>query len=570
MPRRRTASASSRSAWVTPNTENLQGWASQSSYYQNASGPINKAKLITDLDALVAVPTTFTVTETLGANFSAAALGSPIGTVTTAPGSLTWTATIAGNGSATLDYRATRNGSDVFASTNEVVSTLGLAVSGGTASVTPPAAISIDVLPCGGTPLATTTCTGTACNTSATEGEMRYTVNAGSPPAGTQVSLFSLNTPNPPAGVCPGFLSGTQGAEFDIRPLTTDATFRMVIPQASLGTRQWFQTNVCLGTNLRFITAVSSLANLFPDATFVRGWLGARSLVGSAAEHPAHRLVPGSRVRARAVHREPVAGLGRQRDHHVPRAVRLELDGTDDGRQGRIRPQGLGRLRLCERWRCSIGAGPDRRYGVVAQPGRERDDPELLEEGVPALRGLGRGIAKPVQRGERERFLVAVLDAVGLGDGELQRLARGVEPPATRWAWPSTRLSTGSTRALPSSRSRGRACEPPVPRRDRTLRRARAPPRRARRSGATPTVPGLLVQPRASSSCAQRALEVARGALEQGGLHPTRRGRSCRRPPGWPARPRAAAARPRRACPGAERISPMLKLAIDTLRVSPA
>ena len=290
----------------SPNTAVLQGWASQSSYYQNASGPINKAKLITDLDALVAVPTTFTVTETLGANFSAAALGSPIGTVTTGPGSLTWTATIAGNGSATLDYRATRNGSDLFASANEVVSTLGLAVSGGTASVTPPAAISIDVLPCGGTPLATTTCTGTACNTSATDGGVQYTVNAGSPPAGTQVTLFSLNTPNPPAGVCPGFSSSTQGAEFDIRPLTADATFRMVIPRASLGTRQWFQTNVCLGTNLRFITAISSLANLFPDATFVPGgsvpgrWWGLLPSIPRIAWFPGRGFVLGPYITSRS------------------------------------------------------------------------------------------------------------------------------------------------------------------------------------------------------------------------------------------------------------------------------
>ena len=58
---------------------------------------------------------------------------------------------------------------------------MGLAVSGGTASVTPPAAISIDVLPCGGTPLATTTCTGTACNASATQGGVQYSVNAGTP-----------------------------------------------------------------------------------------------------------------------------------------------------------------------------------------------------------------------------------------------------------------------------------------------------------------------------------------------------------------------------------------------------
>jgi hypothetical protein len=221
------------------NTTNLQSWASQSSYYQSASpGPIDTTKLIGDLDALVAVPTNFTVTETLGGSFSAAALGSPIGTVTTAAGSLTWTGTIAGSGSATLDYRATRNGSEVFATTNEVVATMALAVAGGSASVTPPAAISIDVLPCGGTPLATTTCTGSACSASGTQGGVQYSVNAGAPAAGTQLTLISLNSPAPPAGVCHGFSSLTQGAEFDVRPLTTDATFRMLIPRASLGSRQ--------------------------------------------------------------------------------------------------------------------------------------------------------------------------------------------------------------------------------------------------------------------------------------------------------------------------------------------
>jgi hypothetical protein len=135
---------------------------------------------------------------------------------------------------------------------------------------------------------------------------VQYTVNAGSPPAGTQVTLFSLNTPNPPAGVCPGFSSSTQGAEFDIRPLTADATFRMVIPRASLGTRQWFQTNVCLGTNLRFITAISSLANLFPDATFVPGgsvpgrWWGLLPSIPRIAWFPGRGFVLGPYITSRS------------------------------------------------------------------------------------------------------------------------------------------------------------------------------------------------------------------------------------------------------------------------------
>ena len=93
---------------------------------------------------------------------------------------------------------------------------------------------------------------------------MQYAVNAGTPAAGTTVTLSSLNTPTPPAGVCPGFVSRTQGAEYDIRPLTTDSTFRMTIPQAALGTKKWFQTDVCLGTNLKFVTAIASLSESQP------------------------------------------------------------------------------------------------------------------------------------------------------------------------------------------------------------------------------------------------------------------------------------------------------------------
>jgi hypothetical protein len=245
---------------------NLSTWASQPSYYQSGTpGPISTTKLVADLGVAVATPTNFTATETLGANFAATPQSSTTGTVTTSPGTLQWTGTLTGNQSATLVYRATRNGSD------ELVSTLSLAVAGGTATVTPPASISIDVLPCGATPLASTTCTGAACTVSASQGGVQYTVNAGTPPAGTTVTLSSLNAPAPPAGVCPGFVSRTQGAEYDIRPLTTDSTFQMTIPKASLGTKKWFQTDVCLGTNLKFVTAIASLSDLSPDATFVSG-----------------------------------------------------------------------------------------------------------------------------------------------------------------------------------------------------------------------------------------------------------------------------------------------------------
>jgi von Willebrand factor type A domain-containing protein len=256
-------------------TTHLTSWGSQPSYYQSGTpGPIDADKLIADLGAAVSTPTTFTVSEALGQNFSAAAVSSSVGTVTPAPagGILQWTATVTGTQTATLVYRATRNGNDVFATTNELVSTLGLVVAGGgSATVTPPASISIDVLPCGGTLVASTTCTGTACSASGSSGGTQYAVNAGSPPAGTSVVLAGLNSPTPPSGVCAGFSSHTTGAQIDIRPLTTDETIRIVIPKASLGATRWWQTDVCVGTNLPFTTAISSLSNLRPGATLAGG-----------------------------------------------------------------------------------------------------------------------------------------------------------------------------------------------------------------------------------------------------------------------------------------------------------
>ena len=287
---------------------NLQGWASQPSYYQSGTpGPIDRSKMISDLGAAVAAPTNFTVTETLGANFSAAPQSSSTGSVTTGPGTLQWTGSLTGTQSATLVYRATRNGSQVFATANELVSTMSLAVSGGTATVTPPASISIDVLPCGATPIASTTCTGAACSVSGTQGGVQYTANAGAPPAGTTLTLSSLNAPAPPAGACAGFTALTQGAEFDVRPLSTDSTLRMVIPKASLGSRRWFETNVCLGTNLKFITAIRSLSDLSPQATFVPGgtvpgrWWGLLPSIPRFEFFPGRGFVLGPYVTSRSV-----------------------------------------------------------------------------------------------------------------------------------------------------------------------------------------------------------------------------------------------------------------------------
>jgi hypothetical protein len=256
-----------------PSVTNLNGWAgnpSPTTYQAGSPGPIDKTKLIGDLGAAVSSPAAFTVTETLGSTFSATGTAST-GTVTPGTGSLQWAGSLGTGQTATLDYHATRNGSNVFSTQTELVSTMGIAVTGGSATVTPPASISIDVLPCGATPIATTTCTGSACSVSGTQGGTQYALNAGTPAAGTAVTLSGLNTPAPPTGSCPGFHAHTTGAEFDIRPLTKDATFRMVIPKASLGTLKWFQTDVCLGSNLKFITAIQSLANLSPESVLIGG-----------------------------------------------------------------------------------------------------------------------------------------------------------------------------------------------------------------------------------------------------------------------------------------------------------
>lgn len=252
---------------------NLETWATPatpSSYQSGSPGPISKTKLVADLGAAVAVPVSFTLTETLGANFAATIPNASTGSVVPGTGTLVWTGTLADNQTATLDFRATRNGADVFAVASEVVSTLTLSVTGGTATVTPPGSISIDVLPCGGTLLNTTTCTGAQCTSTGTQGGIQYTLNAGTPPAGTTTFLTGLNEA-PPAGVCSGFDAKTNGVQFDIRPLTTDADFQIVIPKAALGTKKWWQTGVCLGTNMKFTTAIDSLANLRPGAKLAGG-----------------------------------------------------------------------------------------------------------------------------------------------------------------------------------------------------------------------------------------------------------------------------------------------------------
>jgi hypothetical protein len=153
------------------------------------------------------------------------------------------------------------------------------------------------------TPLASTTRTGAACTASASQGGVQYTANAREtrrqePPHAERRA--------PPAGVCPGFVARTQGAEYDIRPLTTDSTFQMTIPKASLGTKKWFQTDVCLGTNLKFVTAIASLSDLSPDATFVSGgalpgrWYGILPSIPRFEFFPGRGFVLGPYVTSRS------------------------------------------------------------------------------------------------------------------------------------------------------------------------------------------------------------------------------------------------------------------------------
>ena len=99
----------------------------------------------------------------------------------------------------------------MFSVTNETVSTVSATVTGGTATITPPAAITTNVLPCGGSLLDATTCTGARVLGGGTQGGLQYSVNAGAPVGNDSVFLTGLSTA-PPAGVCPGFNAATNGA----------------------------------------------------------------------------------------------------------------------------------------------------------------------------------------------------------------------------------------------------------------------------------------------------------------------------------------------------------------------
>ncbi|MDX6572089.1 MAG: hypothetical protein QOC86_1245, partial [Gaiellales bacterium] len=316
---------------------NLQSWATPSTSVQSGTvAPIDTPKLLADLDAQSTVPVGFTLNEALGTHFSATGPVASTGTVTGAStgGTLQWTGSLADNQTATLAFRAQRDNTPVFATTNETVSTMSIpSVSGGgTANVTPPATISVDVLPCGATPIASTTCTGASCSVSGTQGGTQYSASAGNPPAGTSLTLSSLNAA-PPTGACgTAFVQRTQGAEYDVRPLTTDSTFKMTISKAALNGRRWFETDVCLGSNLKFITAIRSLSNLSPDATFVPGgtvpgrWWGLLPSIPRFEFFPGRGFVLGPYITSRTVDAAGNASIT-FKIPFVPNSTTLTTDG---------------------------------------------------------------------------------------------------------------------------------------------------------------------------------------------------------------------------------------------------
>ncbi len=140
-------------------------------------------------------------------------------------------------------------------------------------------------------------------------------------------------------------MSRTPGAEFDVRPLTTDSTFKMMISKAALGGRRWFETDVCLGSNLKFITAIRSLSNLSPEATFVPGgtvpgrWWGLLPSIPRFEFFPGRGFVLGPYITSRSQDAAGNASIT-FKIPFVPNSA-----GLDDRRQGRLRPQALGRLR---------------------------------------------------------------------------------------------------------------------------------------------------------------------------------------------------------------------------------
>ena len=299
-------------SWASPTGSATDTPPGTDNYQSASTTPADIAnELIEDIGVAVAVPATFSVTETLGAHFTASGASATVGTVNPS-GPPVWSGTLGNNQSATLTYTTTRDGSDLFAVTNETVSSSSISVGGVPQPAPPNGTVKVDVLPCGGTPLAAVSCEGGACNASGSQGGTNFTVNAGAPTQPTQVFLTGFGTA-PPFGVCAGFNNKTNGVQADIRPLSTAGTFQITLSQAALGGKKWWQTDVCIGTNMRFITAIGSFAHLKPSATLTPGagtipgrWWGLLPSIPRYVTIPGLGTVKGPWITSRA----PAAGGG--------------------------------------------------------------------------------------------------------------------------------------------------------------------------------------------------------------------------------------------------------------------
>ncbi len=251
----------------------LKEWASGDPDYYHAApaaaGVDIGADIVSDVGAAVAVPAEFELTETLGAKFEATAITDGTATISADKKKITLNDTLGEGETATFSYTATRNGDDVFSPAEEVVGTTTVDVTNG---VDPSdTATTVTVLPCGGTFFKEAECTaGSSCGATGEQGGKTFTFTA--PAQNAQVLLTGIG--EQPKGVnlgdvCPGFGGITDGIQIDMRPLTTDGQFEVIIPagQLTAAKKKWWQTDICLGTNLNFITKINSLANLRPGAT---------------------------------------------------------------------------------------------------------------------------------------------------------------------------------------------------------------------------------------------------------------------------------------------------------------
>lgn len=247
---------------TTSSATNLKNWATGDHYVAAPLSGTKPADLVATLGALKVTPLPFTAVEDLSDTNFTVTSATPAPNETLPAKKITWTGTFTNPelSTTTLGFTAQRTCVDPVNVTTEKVSSLKVTWD---VNVTAPTDLTIDVLPVGGSLL--TKCTAQqSCGYTPPGGTgPQYALNLGSPTTPADVFLTGFDAP--PAGVCPGF-TPTKAVQFDIRPLTADATFEILIPKTELGSTKWWETKVCIGTNLPFVTAIDSLAQLRPKA----------------------------------------------------------------------------------------------------------------------------------------------------------------------------------------------------------------------------------------------------------------------------------------------------------------